>query len=56
LECKRRFYSAKQILATKDKELNQIWLLMVLLALGLTTFFNTYICPTEVTVKFFHGI
>jgi hypothetical protein len=38
-KCEEGFYSAGQILATKYKELDWIWI-MVLLALGLTMLFN----------------
>jgi hypothetical protein len=29
---------------------------MVLLAVGLTTLFNLYICPTEVILRLLHGL
>jgi hypothetical protein len=55
-KCEGGFYSAGQILAIKDKELDCIWILMVLLAIGLTIMFNLYICPMEVILRVLHGI
>jgi hypothetical protein len=55
-KCKGGFYSAGQILALKDTQLDWIWVLMVLLAIGLTILFNLYICPTEVILRLLHGI
>jgi hypothetical protein len=55
-KCEGGFYSSGQTLALKDKELDWIWILMVLLAIGLTILFNLYICPTEVILRLFHGI
>jgi hypothetical protein len=46
-KCEGGFYSASQILANKDNNMDYIWGLMVLLALGLTMIFNIYIFPTE---------
>jgi hypothetical protein len=55
-KCEGGFYSADQILALKDTQLDWIWVLMVLLAIGLTILFNLYICPTEVILRLLHGI
>jgi hypothetical protein len=55
-KCEGNFYSAGQILALKDTELDWIWILMVLLAIGLTILFNLYICPTEVILRLLYGI
>jgi hypothetical protein len=55
-KCEGSFYSAGQILALKDIELDWIWILMMLLAIGLTILFNLYICPTEVILRLLHGI
>jgi hypothetical protein len=55
-KCEGGFYSAGQILALKDTQLDWIWVLMVLLAIGLTILFNLYICSTEVILRLLHGI
>jgi hypothetical protein len=55
-KCEGGFYSGGQTLAIKDKELDWIWILMVLLAVGLTILFNLYICPMEVILRLLHGI
>jgi hypothetical protein len=39
-KCEGGFYSAGQILALKDTELDWIWILMVFLAIGLTILFK----------------
>jgi hypothetical protein len=54
LKCEGGFYSAGQIIAIKDKELDWIWTLIVFLALGLTTLFNIYIYPTKVILRLLH--
>jgi hypothetical protein len=46
-KCEGGFYSASQILADKDNNMDYIWRLIVLLALELTMVFNIYIFPTE---------
>jgi hypothetical protein len=46
-KCEGGFYNTSQILANKDNNMDYIWGLMVLLALGLTMVFNIYIFPTE---------
>jgi hypothetical protein len=55
-KCEGGFYSAGQIVVLKDTQLDWIWVLMVLLAIGLTILFNLYICPTEVILRLLHGI
>jgi hypothetical protein len=55
-KCEGGFYSAGQILALKNTELDWIWVLMVLLAISLTILFNLYICPTEVILRLLHDI
>jgi hypothetical protein len=54
-KCEEGFYSVGQILDTKDKELDWIWILIILLTLGLTMLFNIYVCPTKVIFRFFYG-
>jgi hypothetical protein len=53
-KCEKDFYR-EQILPIKDKELDWIWILM-LLAINLTILFNLYICLMEVILRLFHGI
>jgi hypothetical protein len=55
-KCEGGFYNTREILAIKDKELDWIWILMVLLAICLTILFNLYICPMEVILRLLHGI
>jgi hypothetical protein len=55
-KCEGDFYSASQILANKDNNINYIWGLMVLLALKLTLIFNIYIFPTETILRMLHHI
>jgi hypothetical protein len=40
-KCEGDFYNAGQILTLKDTELDWIWILMVLLAIGLTILFSS---------------
>jgi hypothetical protein len=55
-KCEGSFYSASQILANKDNNMDYIWGLMVLLVLGLTMVFNIYIFPTETILRMLHNI
>jgi predicted Abi (CAAX) family protease len=55
-KCEGGFYSASQILADKDNNMDYIWGLIVLLALGLTIVFNIYMFPTEAILRMFHHI
>jgi hypothetical protein len=55
-KCEGGFYSASQILAEKNNNMDYIWGLMVLLALGLTMIFNIYIFPMEAILRMLHHI
>jgi hypothetical protein len=55
-KCEGGFYSASQILADKDNNMDYIWGLMVLLSLGFIMVFNIYIFPTEAILRMLHHI
>jgi hypothetical protein len=55
-KCEGGFYNTSQILADKDNNMDYIWGLMILLALGLTMIFNIYIFPTEAILRMLHHI
>jgi hypothetical protein len=55
-KCEGGFYNVCQILVLKDTELEWMWILMILLAIGLTILFNLYICSTVVILRLLHGI
>jgi hypothetical protein len=55
-KCKGDFYNAIPITRIKDNNLKLLSLTMIVLIIGLTMVFNSYIIPTELILKILHGI
>jgi hypothetical protein len=50
------FYNAVVITRIEDNNIKLLWLTMIVLIIGLTILFNSYIIPTELILKILHGI
>jgi nicotinamide riboside transporter PnuC len=46
-KCKGDFYNAVPITRIEDNNIKLLWLTMIILIIGLTMLFNSYIIPTE---------
>jgi hypothetical protein len=54
-KCKGNFYNSVLIFRLENN-IKFLLLLMVVLTIGLTTIFNSYIIPTKLTLRLLHGI
>jgi hypothetical protein len=50
------FYNAVVITRIEDNNIKLLWLTMIILIIGLTILFNSYIIPTELILRNLHGI
>jgi hypothetical protein len=55
-KCKGDFYNAVPITRNEDNNIKLLWLTMIVLIIGLTMLFNSYIIPTELILRILHGI
>jgi hypothetical protein len=55
-KCKGDFYYAVPITRIEDNNIKLLWLTMIVLIIGLTMLFNSYIIPTELILRILHGI
>jgi hypothetical protein len=55
-KCKGDFYNAVPITKIEDNNIKLLWITMIVLIIGLTMLFNSYIIPTELILRILHGI
>jgi hypothetical protein len=55
-KCKGDFYNAVPITRIEDNNIKLLWLTMIVLIIGLTMLFNSYIILTELILRILHGI
>jgi hypothetical protein len=55
-KCKGNFYNAVPITRIEDNNIKLLWLTMIVLIIGLTILFNSYIIPTDLILRILHGI
>jgi hypothetical protein len=55
-KCKGDFYNAVPITRIENNNIKLLWLTMIVLIIGLTMSFNSYIIPTELILRILHGI
>jgi hypothetical protein len=55
-KCKGDFYNAVPITRIEDNNIKLLWFTMIVLIIGLTMLFNSYIIPTELILRILHGI
>jgi hypothetical protein len=53
-KCKGDFYNAVPITRIEDNKIKLLWLTMIVLIIGLTMLFNSYIIPTELILRILH--
>jgi hypothetical protein len=55
-KCKGDFYNAVPITRIEDNNIKLLWLSMIVLTIGLTMLFNSYIILTELILRILNGI
>jgi hypothetical protein len=55
-KCKGDFYNVFPITRIEDNNIKLLWLTMIVLIIGLTLLFNSYIIPTELILKILRNI
>jgi hypothetical protein len=55
-KCKGDFYNVVPITRIENNNIKLLWLTMIILIIGLTMLFNSYIIPTELILRILHGI
>jgi hypothetical protein len=55
-KCKGDFYNVVPITRIEDNNIKLLWFTMIILIIGLTMLFNSYIVPTELILRILHGI
>jgi hypothetical protein len=55
-KCKGDFYNAVLIIRIEDNKIKLLWLTMIVLIIGLTMLFKSYIIPTKLILRILDGI
>jgi hypothetical protein len=53
-KCKKNFYNAVPITRIEDNNIKLLWFTTVILIIGLTMLFNSYIIPTKLILRLLH--